>query len=326
MLKIGLALGKYAPFHLGHKYVIDTAVSEMDKVIVMVYEDDVTPIPVHVRANWIRELYPPSVVEVIECYGCLQAVGYTPEIMKAHEQYILNAVGNRGITHFYSSEDYGGHVSEALNAVDRRVDQNRSTFNISATEIRSDPYKHRAFIPNNVYRDLIVKVVFLGAESTGKTTIAKELARRYNTEFMPEYGAEYWYEHQQDMSLTPEQLVTIAKTHAEIESEKILNSNKYCFIDTNAITTYMYSKDYHGYALPELEELAENCQHRYDVTFLCGDDIPYDDTWDRRGAEVRATSQKKIAEELSARKIPFIRISGDVEQRVLAVEDYLRSI
>ena len=321
-LKIGLTLGKYAPFHLGHKYVIDTAVSEMDRVIVMVYEDDITPIPTHVRANWIRELYPQG-VEVVECYGCLQTVGYTPEIMRAHERYILQAVGDRGITHFYSSEDYGEHVSKALAAADRRVDQSRSRFGISSTAIRSDPYKHRAFIPDNVYRDLIVKAVFLGAESTGKTTIVKELARRYATEFVPEYGAEYWLNHQQDMILSPEQLVEIAKRHIEIEDSKILASNKYCFFDTNAITTYMYSKDYHGYALPELETLAEGCRRRYDITFLCEDDIPYEDTWDRRGAEVRAVTQKKIADELSARRIPFFRISGSVRRRMKAVRDYI---
>ena len=325
MPRIGLTLGKYAPFHLGHKYVIDTAVSEMDKVIVMVYEDDITSIPVRVRANWIRALYPND-VEVVECYNCPQVVGYTPEIMQMHDQYILKTVDGRAITHFYSSEDYGDHVSKALGAVDRRVDQSRSAFRISATEIRADIYKHRAFIPNNVYHDLIVKVVFLGAESTGKTTIVRELAKRYNTEFMPEYGAEYWLEHQQDMILTSEQLVTLAKRHAEIENSKILNSNKYCFIDTNAITTYMYSKDYHGYALPELEEFAERCRSRYDITFLCEDDIPYEDTWDRRGKEVRAASQKKIADELLSRNIPFYRISGDVEQRVLAVESWLGSI
>jgi len=325
MPKIGLTLGKYAPFHYGHKYVIDTAAAEMDYVIVMVYEDDITPIPVHVRANWIRVLYSScsSKIEVVECYNCPQAVGYTPEITQAHDEYILKTVGNRGITHFYSSEDYGLHVSKALGAIDRRVDQGRTTYNISATEIRLDPYRHRVFIPDNVYRDLIVKVVFLGAESTGKSTITKALARRYNTEYMPEYGAEYWLEHQQNMTLAPEELVTIARRHVEIENKLLLTSNKFLFIDTNAITTYMYAKDYHGYALPELESLAKDCRHRYDITILCEDDIPYDDTWDRRGLEMRTATQKKIADELEVRGIRFFRIRGSVEERVNAVEDIL---
>jgi len=321
MPRIGLTLGKYAPFHLGHKYVIDTAIAEMDKVIVMVYEDDVTPIPARIRANWIRGIYPS--IEVIECYDCLQTVGYTPEIMRAHDEYILKTVGSRGITHFYSSEDYGAHVSAALNAIDRRVDPGRSTFCISATKIREDAYKYRAFVPDIVYRDLIVKVVFLGAESTGKSTLAKELARRHNTEFMPEYGAEYWHTHQQDMQLTPMQLVALAQGHVEREDRKILESNKFCFIDTNAITTYMYAMDYHGFALPELKALADKCQARYDIAILCEDDIPYEDTWDRRGAEVRAASQRKIVAELVKRGIPFHRVCGDLEQRVRAVHSIL---
>ncbi|MCC5600764.1 ATP/GTP-binding protein [Nostoc favosum] len=43
-----------------------------------------------------------------------------------------------------------------------------------------------------MYRDLITNVVFLGAPSTGKTTIASQLAKEYNTVWMPEYGREYW--------------------------------------------------------------------------------------------------------------------------------------
>jgi len=320
--KIGLTLGKYAPFHLGHKFVIDTALSEMDRVIVMVYEDDITPIPVQTRANWIRKLFPS--VEVIECKDGPQTVGYTPEIMEIQEAYILKVVGNRRITHFYSSENYGAHVSKALGAVDRRVDQARDALDISATEIRTDAYRHRAFVPDIVYRDLVTKVVFLGAESTGKTTIAKELARRFCTEYVPEYGATYWYGHQQDMRLTPAQLVEIAKGHVEIEDRQILASNKYCFIDTNAITTYMYANDYHGYAMPELKVLADSCRCRYDITFLCEDDIPYDDTWDRRGIAQRAESQMKLTDELVRRGIPFYVLRGDVDVRVQAVEEYLR--
>lgn len=55
----GLTLGKFAPLHPGHQLVIGTALAEMDHVIVVIYQATaVTSIPLHVRAGWIRELYP----------------------------------------------------------------------------------------------------------------------------------------------------------------------------------------------------------------------------------------------------------------------------
>jgi len=41
-------------------------------------------------------------------------VGDTPEIKRMHEEYILKTLAGRRITHFYSSEFYGEHVSQAL--------------------------------------------------------------------------------------------------------------------------------------------------------------------------------------------------------------------
>ena len=323
--KIGMTLGKYAPFHAGHKYVIDTALAETDHVIIMSYDEpEVTKIPLPVRSGWIRTIYEDNPnVEVIDCYNGPKEMGYTPEIIAMHDEYILRMVGDRGITHFYSSEPYGDHVSKALGAVDRRVDMERIVYPISSTMIRCNAYGNMIYVPDVVYRDLIIKVVFLGSESTGKTTIAKALAERFNTEVMPEYGAEYWFENQKDGVLTPEQMVEIARGHLERENEKVLKSKKYCFIDTNAITTYMFALDYHGYALPELQKLAHNCSNRYDIVFLCEDDIPYDDTWDRRGAENRVIFQKKIVDDLVERKIPFIRLSGNIQERIAKVEKVL---
>ena len=178
--KIGMTLGKYAPFHSGHKYVIDTALSEMDLVIVMVYDEpSITDIPLFVRSGWIHRIYEGNPkVEVINCYDGPQETGYTPEIMDKHDAYILSTVGDRGITHFYSSEPYGEHVSKALGAVDRRVDMERTAYPISSSSVRQDAFGNVIYIPNIVYEDLITKVVFLGSESTGKSTITEALAKR----------------------------------------------------------------------------------------------------------------------------------------------------
>lgn len=139
-------------------------------------------------------------------------------------------------------------MSLALGAVDRRVDEARERVPISATMIRSDPYKYREFISDIVYRDLITKVVFVGAMSTGKSTITEELARRYHTTFASEYGRDYWTEHQVDRRIGLEAFDEIAVGHIEREEQAILTANRFIFVDTNAITTYMFALDYHGRA------------------------------------------------------------------------------
>ncbi|MEO0562173.1 MAG: AAA family ATPase [Chloroflexota bacterium] len=319
----GLTLGKFAPLHQGHQHVIDTALSEMDRVTVIIYDaPETTSVPLTVRAGWLRALYP--TIQIIEAWDGPTAVGNTPEIRQMHEDYILNTLSVDGVTHFYSSEFYGTHMSVALGAVNRLVDPDRSRYAISGTQVRTDPFQQRALVHPLVYRDLITKVVFLGAPSTGKTTIAQALASAFDTVWMPEYGREYWETHQQERRLEPDQLVHIAEGHIEREDNLLLEANRYLFVDTNAITTYMFAQSYHGYALPQLTTLAEQASSRYDLVFLCDTDIPYADTWDRSGEAARDVFQKQIQADLHIRRIPYLLLSGTVEQRVTTVRRVLK--
>lgn len=322
--KIGLTLGKFAPLHKGHQYMIETAISEMDHVIVVVYDaSEVTSIPLDVRANWIKTLYPS--VEVIEGYNSPNDMGDTPEIKKIQEDYIQRVLNGRKITHFYSSEFYGDHMSKSLNVVNRELDRGRTEFSISGTIIRNSPYQHKRFLSPVVYKDFVTNIVFVGAPSTGKTTIAQELSKRYNTEWMPEYGREYWEKNQVNRRLTIDQLLEIAEGHIEQEEKLIFEANNYLFTDTNAITTYMFSLYYHGSAHPKLVKLAKKAEKRYDLVFLCDTDIPYDDTWDRSGEMNRQYFQEKIIQDLRSRKLPYFILSGDLEQRIKVVDHILKS-
>jgi NadR type nicotinamide-nucleotide adenylyltransferase len=163
-------------------------------------------------------------------------------------------------------------------------------------------------------------VVFLGAPSTGKTTLAARLAVEFDTVWMPEYGREYWQRHQVNRRLSLKQLVEIAEGHLEREAALLQEANRYLFTDTNAITTYLFSRYYHGRAPKRLEALAANAALRYDLTFLCDTDIPYDDTWDRSGNVNRLFFQEQILLDLSERKIQFIVLRGDLETRVQRVK------
>ncbi len=319
--KAGLTLGKFVPFHKGHQLLIETAMKEVDELIVLIYDDPISTIPLKIRANWIRELYPS--ITVIEGVNSPNDSGYTAEIMKIQEDYVSSILGDRRISHFYSSEPYGVHMSSSLNAINRQVDERRITIPISATKIRNEPFKYKDFVHPRVYRDLITKVVLLGAPSTGKTTLAEQLAIHFDTQWMPEYGREYWEKHHINKRLTLEDLLKIAEIHIEREDALVLQSNQFLFSDTNAITTYLFSLDYHGEALAELEKLAKLAESRHDIIFVCDTDIPYDDTWDRSGDVKRKEFQQKIIDDLRARNLTYYMLKGTVNERVEQVSTIL---
>lgn len=321
MKKIGLTLGKYAPFHKGHQLIIEIALKEVDELIVIIYETDVIAVPLQMRSSWIRKLYP--TVKLIEAWDGPHGYSNDREYEIKEEQYILELLEGKQITHFYSSEYYGKHMSIALGAIDRRIDEARTAIPVSASMIRSNPYQYREFMNKLVYRDLITKVVFLGAMSTGKSTITEALAKRYHTTFASEYGRDYWTEHQVERRITLEAFDEIAIGHIEREELALKNADQYCFIDTNAITTYMFALDYHGQAPALLTRLALENTSRYDLFFLCDDDIPYDDTWDRSGNQKRKIFQKQIIADLLERRIPFILLRGTLEERMKKVDEVL---
>jgi NadR type nicotinamide-nucleotide adenylyltransferase len=319
--KTGLTLGKFAPFHKGHQHLVETALAEVDHLYVMVYHTDVTTVPLQIRAGWIKTLYPE--VTIIEAWDGPEGYGDTPEIKKEQEDYILKKLGDIKITHFYSSEFYGDHVSKALGAADRRVDEPRSFIPISGTRVRAKLFQSREYLSELVYRDLIVKVCLMGAPSTGKSTLAKALAKHFNTVFMPEYGAEFWLANQEDRRITLDQFEQIAPEHLRREDELLLKANNYLFADTCPITTYVFSRDYHGTAGPVLTQLAREAEKRYDLFFLCDTDIPYDNTWDRSGDQKRHWFQQQIIGDLSERRVPYRVLQGTLEERVARVAEVL---
>jgi HTH-type transcriptional repressor of NAD biosynthesis genes len=149
----GLVLGKFAPLHRGHQLLIERSLAECDRTVVLVYDSrEVTRVPLSVRSGWIRKRYPD--VTVIEGSDAPSVTGHDPIVMRTQEEYIASVVP-LPVTHFFSSEWYGAHVSASLGALDMRVDEARVVAPISATMIRGNPRAFSEWIDPDVLRDVL---------------------------------------------------------------------------------------------------------------------------------------------------------------------------
>lgn len=151
-MKIGFTIGKFAPFHKGHQYLIETALKEMDKVIVVVYDTDLIEVPTMKRAEWIKKIYPD--VEIRIAKNPPSKYGLDSSSVKIQMEYLEKIILDIKPTHFYSSEPYGKCVAEYMNIIDRRVDNERIKVPIHASSLRNDLEKNKEWINESVYQEL----------------------------------------------------------------------------------------------------------------------------------------------------------------------------
>jgi len=162
----------------------------------------------------------------------------------------------------------------------------------------------------------IIKIALFGPESTGKTTLAKQLAEYYKTEWVPEYAREYlqekWDVNQQICDI--DDMLPIAFGQTKLENESALIANNYLFCDTNLLVTKVFSEVYYDYCDPLLDQAAR--EHEYDLFFLTDIDVPWekDDLRDR--PEERESVFAIFKQSLIDNKKPFVILSGDKKLRL----------
>ncbi len=151
MKKIGFTIGKFAPLHKGHQFLIETAMKEMDEFYIVVYDTELIKNSVQERADWIKKLYPKA--NIIYAFNSPKQYGLDKESVNIQMNYLSKLIKDVPVTHFYSSEPYGEKVAEFLNIENRIVDKERISFPVSASKIRTDSNSNSQYLEEFVYKE-----------------------------------------------------------------------------------------------------------------------------------------------------------------------------
>jgi nicotinamide riboside kinase len=168
------------------------------------------------------------------------------------------------------------------------------------------------------------RVVFVGAESTGKSTLSEYLAHTYGSVSVPEIGRFIWEE--KDGKLDADDYVEIAARHRAAEDAAMPQARRWLFVDTNALTTLLLGIQFRQVGDPppaELLRAADDCKARYAHTFVCADDIPYEQQDVRENEAWRGRIQQLVLQDLDARGIAYTVVHGSVEERAAQVRRVL---
>ncbi|MFV8341824.1 DUF4301 family protein [Flavobacterium sp. XS2P39] len=162
----------------------------------------------------------------------------------------------------------------------------------------------------------IIRIALFGPESTGKTTLAKQLAEYYKTEWVPEFARDYlqekWDVSQQICDV--DDMLPIAYGQTQLENSSALIANKYLFCDTNLMVTKVFSEVYYKFCDPLLDQAA--LAHEYDLFFLTDIDVPWEKDDLRDSPEKRESVFAVFKQSLIDNKKPFITLSGDKNLRL----------
>jgi len=159
----------------------------------------------------------------------------------------------------------------------------------------------------------IYKVAILGAESTGKTTLAKKLADHYESIYIPEFAREYIENLNRPYSLND--IVAIAKQHQQNEKDAMRIANKILFTDTELIIAKVWCEEKFKIVPDYISEHLKAQQ--YDLYILTANDIPWQNDPVRENPDKRDYLFSLYEKELKNLKANYKIIDGTGETRFL---------
>ncbi|MGW7439376.1 AAA family ATPase [Streptomyces sp. NPDC054849] len=328
----GLVLGKFYPPHAGHHHLVRTAQDRCERLTVLVCAASVESVPLADRVAWMREAHPEA--DVVGAVDDVPVDLHDPAVWEAH-MAIFRAAVDGPVDAVFTSEEYGTELARRFGAEEVCVDPARTLFPVSGTAVRADPAGCWDFLGPAVRAALTRRVVVLGAESTGTTTLSRALAAHYRrrggvwarTGWVAEYGRRYSEEKLAaaraadpaatwaDISFAPAEFPVIARRQDAEEERAARTGSPVLFCDTDSFATGIWHERYTGGRSEEVERTA--ALTRRDLYLLTDHaDVPFEDDGLRDGPHLRPWMTGRFCEELEATGRRFLLVRGNPEERL----------
>lgn len=322
MFEKGLIVGKFCPLHKGHEYLIAQAKAQCQQLYILSYTQPEFPgYGPERRRQWLKGVAWDAKILVLDPDPNTPANDAADDVQRKFTARTIDNEWGLRPDAVFTSEAYGDGFAAFLSGYFQKsvkhvsIDPKRASIPISGTEIRKDIHANRKYLSPYIYSSFVETVCFLGAESTGKSTLSSTLAQIYETEHVDEYGRTLWME--KDGDLTFSDYMHIAITHIGNENAAHNRSNRYVFIDTSPLTTYFYALEHFGRADQQLIGLS----HRpYDYIFLCHPDFPMvQDGW-RSDEKFRRRQHEWYLKILKERNIAYTDLKGSFDDKINQVK------
>jgi HTH-type transcriptional regulator, transcriptional repressor of NAD biosynthesis genes len=311
----GLIIGKFYPLHAGHSALIRAAEARCARVTVQLLGASVESIPLEVRADWIRQDHPTVALRTAMDDA---EIDFHSDAAWDEHMAIIEGLLDAPVDAVFSSDEYGEEMAARLGAAWVQVDKGRAQNPYSGTAVRADLVGTWGWLSASVRASLFQRVVVLGAESTGSTTLAEAIAADYGTAWVPEFGRHYSGIRPGglDAPWRTDEFELVAGEQLRWE-EKAARESPHPLIvcDTDMLATVLWHERYVGTEHSALRDRA--LAHPPLLYLLTGDEIPFVQDGMRDGEHIREAMQQRFREELAAQPVPWIEVRGSVAERLV---------
>jgi len=300
------------PPTLGHLHLIQFSEALAPTTVIVSTQPD-EPYPFD-RYNSIRD----SVSDNVEVVWFNETIEQNAEAPGFWDMWrkIMTDRGFKAGDYIVASEPYGMRLAQELGGVFMPYDMNRDIAPIKATGVRNDTFNNWHLMIPNFRRLFVQTVTFFGAESTGKTTLSKEIAKRLDCIWMPEWARPYL--ETVSTEITTESMTAIWKGQEALQ-QHALNFHETPFIiqDTDLFST-VGNWDFWDMNTPQ--ELVDSaCLNKSDLYLITQSNIPFEQDPIRYGGDKRESDDKYWIDlceryDLNYQVIESVRLGPRIEE------------
>ncbi|WP_285187553.1 AAA family ATPase [Rhodococcus sp. MEB041] len=323
-MRHALIIGKFYPPHVGHHAMVRFAATVADRVTVVVMAATVESVSLRDRVAWMTESHAGDETVTITGIVCDAPIDHTSRAVWAAQVACMRAaVGDEPVDVVVTSEPYGEELARWFDARHVAFDLPRSTFPVSGTACRRDLAASWRCLDAPARAGLATRIVVVGSESTGTTTVAGALAAHFrqrwpDTECVDEFGRQDTLDKVaeagsvDDIVWTGDDFARIARTQTAHEDAAARRGSPVLICDTDAFATTVWERRYLG---PESHlAVADDRPAVYLVTDHHG--VPFVQDGIRDGEQVRADMTGWFLDALTRTGRSWVLLTGSRAERL----------